>query len=537
MLKDLERVQDPACSFIFDPAAANDACDFLEKLPHVEGTWDTPNITLHVSTIFFVVNLFGFRDRIDTRVRRFSSALLALARKNSKSTIAAAILLYCFCCEHEAGPQIISAATTGDQAAIIFNIAKRMAEKSPELREEFQLEPFARSIVNWREGGSFKPINAKASTQDGLNPSHTSMDEIHAHKTHDLLNVLKSAAGARRNALWLYTTTEGYPNPGPWAEMRRFAQQVLEGLVEADHYFFLIYALDEEEGKEGDQDYQPADDDFDESKWPKANPLMEVNPVLAFEIRKAAIEAKQMPGSLAEFRIKRLNRQAAGARTWINISKWKRCAGAVNLALLQGKKCFGGLDGASTTDLMAFRLVWLIDDIYYTLGWRWVPAEAVAQRTQRGTVPYAGWVNAGLIRVQERETLDHKAIGKEIIEICKPFKVVRINYDPWNLANLVSDLDADGFKMEEFRQGPKSYHPAMIALEEIYVSQRLRHGDDAVLNWCASNLVPRYDDNNNMAPDKKRSPDKIDDACALLMGIAGWGPPKEKPRKHQLVVV
>lgn len=194
---------------MFDRWHANDACDFIQKLPHVEGTWTNPDgspqpcIVLHPSHLFFVVQLFGFRKHDGTR--RFTSALFAVARKNAKSTLAAAIMLYCMCCEDEPGAQLISGATTGSQARIIWNTAKRMVEKKPALREAFGMECWANAVTRFDNGGSFKPINAKASTQDGLNPSHTALDEIHAHKTADLLNVLQSAAGARRNPLWLFT--------------------------------------------------------------------------------------------------------------------------------------------------------------------------------------------------------------------------------------------------------------------------------------------------------------------------------------------
>ena len=74
--------------------------------------------------------------------------------------------------------------------------------------------------------------------------------------------------------------------------------------------------------------------------------------------------------------------------------------------------------------------------------------------------------------------------------------------------------------MIEFRQGTKSYHPAMQALERLYRSGKVQHGGDPVLTWCAANLVPRFDDNMNMAPDRKRSADKIDDMCAFLMALS-----------------
>jgi phage terminase large subunit-like protein len=267
------------------------------------------------------------------------------------STLAAGIGLYCLTMENETGPQVIPAATTGDQAKIVFNVARRMVERTPDLQEAFNLQAFTRSIAAYESGGFLRPINAKASTQDGLNPSCVILDEVHAHKTHDLLNVLQSAAGARRNPLFLFTTTEGYETPGPWPEMRKFAQQILEGGVDADHFLAVIYSIDDE------------DDEFDEKIWYKANPLLESNPLLMDAIRKDAEEAKSMPGRHAEFLIKRVNRQSSTAKGWIDLMKWKSCEGNVDLEELKAYPCYGAHDLASTRDLTSFRLVLVKDGV------------------------------------------------------------------------------------------------------------------------------------------------------------------------------
>lgn len=545
-LKDKTRAKEASAPFYFDDDAADDACDFLEKLPHVEGKWDTETIVLHPAHVFFVVNLFGFRNNDQTR--RFTTALMCVARKNAKSTLAAAILVYCLCCEDEPGAQVISAATTGSQARIVFNIAKGMVNKTPDLRDAFALETFVNAVANWETASNFRPINAKASTQDGLNPSHTCLDEIHAHKTADLINVLRSAAGARKNALWLYTTTEGYETPGPWPEIRKFAEQVLTGILEADHFFTVIFALDEQEGEPGEAGYFEADGDFDESKWIKANPLMDVNPLLNREIKKLALEAKQIPSTLGEFKIKRLNRKATAAHAWLNIERWKRCNGEVDLTMLEGKRCTAGLDGAATTDLFAFRLVWEVEDMYYTWGMRWCPEDAVKLRTERKTVPYAGWVSAGLIKAIPGHTLDYEIIEDDIAALIERFHPETVNYDSWNVRDLLNrlrkkfpDVQVPGGKPEsifhEFRQGAKSFHPAMKATEKAYLENKLRHGGDAVLNWCMANVVPRRDENMNVAPDRKRSADKIDDAVALFMAFGAMENQPKAEKEYQLIFV
>ena len=511
-IRDLKRSQSKKPPFLFSPGQANRACAFIEQLPHVEGKWDSENITLHPAHVFFVVNLFGFRGHDSNR--RFTTAVLAVARKNAKSTLAAAIMLYCMCFENEQGAQLVSAATTGQQARIVFKVAQRMVEMQGDLCAEFDMEVFANSIARYEIGAIFKPINSKASTQDGLNPSHVSLDEIHAHKTHDLLNVIRQAAGARESPLYLYTTTEGFETPGPWPEIRAFGWNVLLGVVEAEHMLVLYYAIDDE------------DDDFDESKWGKANPLIDVNPLIMREARKLAIEAKNMPGTLAEFRIKRLNRPSSSATSWTNLTKWKRCGGAFELDHMKGAKCWGALDLASTTDMAAWRLLWLIEETYYTWGRFWVPAEAIAHRTERKSVNYAGWVEAGFVTQCEGATIDYGMIQRDVVSDIRRFNPLMIAYDRWNATQLINALiedegieaatENDPHGLIEFIQGPKSYSPAMKLCESAYLNGNLRYGVDPVLTWHMANVVPRYDVNMNVAPNKLKSPDKIDGACALF---------------------
>lgn len=510
-LSDLERAKKKGPPFRFDEWHANDVCDFAEKLPHVEGVWETPTIVLHESHVFFLVQLFGFRKPDGTR--RFTTALFAIARKNAKSTLAAVVSLYCQVCEDEVGPQVITAATTYDQASIVFKVAKRMVEKTSDLREAFSMEVFAKAIASYENGGTYKALHAKASTQDGLNPSCTVLDELHAHKNHDLLNVLKSAAGARRNPLWLYLTTEGYSNPGPWQEEREFAKKVLRGIVEADHYLAIYYAVDEKDEDLG----TTADDDFDEEAWHKANPLMTVNPLLLAEIRKAAIEAREKPGTHAEFKIKRLNRPASVAGGWVNLTKWRECKGLVDMGALKGVPCWAGLDLSSTTDMTSFRLVWRQGRKIITQGWRWVPSAAVRQRTLRGLVPYAAWVQGKFLLESGDEAIDYTPIENQIIWAHENLNLQGVGYDGWNATQTVQRLKKANVPMVQFIQGPKSYHPAMQELEIAYLNGDLVHGNDPVLNWNASNLVARKDDNLNNAPDKRKSTEKIDDMCALLM--------------------
>ncbi|MCW8960191.1 MAG: terminase large subunit [Ignavibacteriaceae bacterium] len=506
-LNDLKRAKKKDCTFYFSEDWAVYACEFVETLHHVEGTWDSPTITLHDSMVFFYVNLYGFRNR-ETGKRRFTTAVWASGRKNAKSTgLGAPIGLFSQFEEDEEGAQVVSAATTGDQAKIVWGVAKRMVEKNKDFREHHNAQPYARTIAGFNNGSVFKYISAKASTQDGLNPSCAIIDEVHAHPNHDLINVLKSAAGARSNPLFLFVTTEGYAKGDtPWPELRMYSHQILSGAVEADHVLTIIFSIDDD------------DDEFDEKVWIKANPLIEVNPILFEEIKKEAKEAMSMPSKMAEFRIKRLNRPSAAAEAHIDLAKFQQNKTVMSLDELEPYPCWMALDLSATRDLTTIRMLWDVDGQYHTHGWRFLPKNGIHQQTASGGDVYSGWKEQGLIIETPGETVNQAVIKDKIVELYDRFQPIAVGSDPWNARELIRILNDDyNIDCQEIRQGAQTYHPAIKKCDEAYYSGDLYHGCDPILVWCAGNLVMRYDQNMNQAPDKKNSANKIDDMAALYM--------------------
>lgn len=509
----------------FDDRYARHACEFIEQMPHVEGVWPFPTVQLEPFQSFMLVQLFGFRKdspmrgatiRLDGRgepfrPRRVTSFLFACGRKNAKSTLGSGIGLYIQAFEPEPGQQLFSAATNFRQALAIFNVAKKMVERCRDLRERIGLQVFSKRISRPSAGSEFEPLHAKASTKDGLNPSCCLIDEVHAHPDGALISVLTSAAGARVAPLFAYFTTEGYLSRGPWAEIRGFADAVFSGAVTADHFLPVIFSVDKD------------DEDFAEDSWVKANPLMLTNPHLHDAVAREAIEAKGMPSKLAEFRVKRLNRPSNPADSWVDMGKWLACdQSPVTLDDFRGLAVYGGLDMSSTCDLAAFQIVAEHPERGLIIkGWKWVPGAAVAARLARGSVPYSGWVESGWLEEIEGDVIDQRRIRDKVIEIAAEINMLKLFVDPWNTKQTSGELLEAGVIVEEFVQGPKSYHPVMRRFEELYITGKVCGGGDPVLNWCIGNLIARRDVNLNMAPDKRRAPDKIDAGVATLMAMAG----------------
>lgn len=524
-LDDLKKSNRRSFAYRFDEWHAADICGFIEKLPHIEGKWETPHIVLEPAQIFILALMFGWRRKEDG-LRRFTTAYIELARKNAKSTLAAGVALYCLTCEGEVGPQIIIGATTGEQAQKVFRPAKQMVERTPPLREAFGLEALAKSIPCYQNSGFIQTINAKSSTQDGWNPHVGVLDELHAHKDRGLYDVIRSAFGARRNPLLWIITTAGYDVTGVCYEQRTLVTKILQGVVRAEHYFGIIYTLDE------------GDDEFDPAVWIKANPLLGKS-VQLNDLKGYAAEAKASPDSHGEFLTKRLNVWTRAKKGHVNVRKWQKCDGQVILDDLVSIPCWGALDVGAVSDMTAFRLVWelplkagqkvptdaegkplgSIRGRVQTWGRFYLPEQTVVPRTERGNVPYQTWAKEGKLVVTPGEVTDYAYIERDISWALSTFKVQGIAFDPWNARDIANRLLDDNAPMIEFRQGIPSFNGPMKELDRLYVSGRLDHDGDEILAWNASNIVARKDVNENIAPDRLNSQEKIDGYVTLVMAL------------------
>lgn len=372
-LDDLKRAKRRNCEFYFSEWDGDDVCDFIEKLPHVQGSWDTPTLTLEPAQTFILVNVFGFRRKSDDR-RRFTRAYIEVARKNAKSTLTAGIVLYCLTCEGELGPDIVVGATTRAQADKVFKPAKQMVDRTSALRDAFALKAWARSITCGDNGGSVQPINSNPSTQDGWNPYVGVLDELHAHKGRGLFDVIRSAFGARKQPLMWMITTAGYNVHGVCYEQRSLLVKILNGAVTADHYFGIIFTIDE------------GDDPFDEANWRKANPMLG-SAVDLSELRGYAIEAKASPESLGEFLTKRLNVWLNAASGWLSPAQWKKAKiEGLDWSDFHGLECTIGADLADKDDITAVVMIGQEEDGKIIVKPKFfIPAAALVRETQSDT--------------------------------------------------------------------------------------------------------------------------------------------------------
>ncbi|QTH21986.1 terminase large subunit [Rhizorhabdus wittichii] len=538
-LDDLKRSKTGAFGYSFSAWHANDACDFIEKLPHIEGVWDTPEIRLEPAQIFVIACVFGWRVK-KTGLRRFTMVYEEVARKNAKSTKTAGISLYCLCCENEVGPQVLTVATTFDQAKKVFHPAKRMVEKTPALQEAFGVIPWAKSITCAENGGYMQPLHAKSKSQDGHNPHLVTLDEFHAHKDRSLFNVMRSAFGARKQPLMWIITTAGSDINGPCYEERAFAAKVLNRTVIAEHYFAIIFTLDRAEDY-GD-DRKEGDDPFDESKWIKANPLLGAA-VQLDELRQFAIEAKNNPAAEGEFKTKRLNIWIGALSAWLNVTQWEACADAsLTLDDFDGLECYLGGDLSNVDDLSALVLAAVdANGRLLVKVWFYVPEDRLKSQdtaTKQITELYQRWADDGHLTTTAGDFIDHRVIEDQIRALKERFTIKKAVFDQWNSGlAMASRLNEDFGEPDnpfavQLAKNAKNHTDPAKAIEARVKSgpRRLRHDGNPVMKWMVGNAVVDRRTDGSLLPKKEtaNSPNKIDGVDAMINATAPMLLPEEE---------
>lgn len=523
--QDQKRAAGGKWNYYFSEWHANDVCDFIEKLPHVEGAWDTETITLEPAQIFILCTVFGWRqwsgpEQVKSDYRRFNTAYIEVARKNAKSTLTSGVALYCLTCEGENGPQIKTAATTGSQARIVFDVCKKQVERTADLQEAFSLTPMANSIVCWANGGHIQPINAKASTQDGLNPHLSIIDELHAHKDRALFDVLKSARGARKNPLSWYITTAGYNQVGVCFEQRTLVTKILDRVFEAEHYFGIIFTLDDEiRGAQG-KVIRKADDPYDPKVWIKANPLLGVS-VQEKELGDFAREAKQSPQSEGEFKTKRCNLWLNAAAAWLNMSQWDACADhSLKIEQFYGRDAWLAGDLSSRIDITALILLTLTDEGFLVwFGKFFLPEENVKELSKKHA-HYLAWEKQGLFTLTPGNYIDYDLIESSAEEWAGRFNIRSgIAFDNKGSQQIAGSLEKKGHTTVIMPYTSKEITSAALDLEGKIQAGLCRHNGDPVMKWMASNTVVDRRVDGTVLPKKesKDSANKIDGIAALLM--------------------
>jgi len=520
---DLEHSKSDGCKYYFNADAATKPIRFIELLPHVKGAWAARRgkdrrIKLEGWQKFIIANIFGWLNK-QTGLRRFLEVYICVCRKNGKSVIAAGIGLYMLVEDGEYGAEVYCGATTEKQAWEVFSPAKKMVERTPNLKASYGVSPHARKLICDKKGSKHSPDESKfepviGKPGDGSSPSCAILDEVHEHDDDVLYDTMSTGMGAREQPLLLMITTAGTNPAGPCFQHQKKLQNTLQDYKSesADQqYFGIIYSIDEK------------DDWTSEESLVKANPNIGIS-VGAEWLRTKQLEASRNARKQNTFKIKHLDQWVYAKSAWLNMVDWQK-AGDENLCIEDFKGCdsIKGLDMSSKLDITADVTMFEkeIDGIqhFFFFGNFYIPEELMKDPERKH---YEQWVREGHLLTCDGDTIDYDQVQDLAVAECKEYQVKEVAFDPWGATQIVQNIHKENPSIE-IVEVPQNYSisDAMKEFERLLKLGRIHHNNNPALNWMMGNVVAKeIDDGKKMRPVKEGRDNKIDGAVAAIMALS-----------------
>jgi phage terminase large subunit-like protein len=544
--KDLDRQDTEDFPYRFDAEAGRRICQFAELLPHIRGPKafvvgrddnDRPiwnRLVLEPWQCWLLSTLFGWQREDGTR--RFRVGLILIPRKNGKSVLGAVVSLYMLAFEGGSG-ECYSAATTRDQAKIVAEIVWEMANRSPQFRDHYKIRLGAKTRLSLSipsNAAKFEPLSAEANSLDGLNVLLAVIDELHAHKTRGVYDVLDTATGTQLQPMLLSITTAGVEIGGICHEKLGYLEKVLEGVETDETFFGTNYTIDQ------------GDDLRQEVIQRKANPNFGVS-VQADDLMRKVQEAQHSPSALNNVLTKHFNVWIRSESSWMTADVWNTCTAKVTTDSLAGLPCWIGVDLGETRDPSSLALLFKTGDQQFALVPRiYMPADVAARSP---IAQMSGWCRSGHIIVTEGNEADYARIQGDLLDFMRTLHVREIDFDRRSARLMMQQIrmalepqfgrDRVEQIVLDIPQSLETMDPAMKFAETIVLKKTLQHDGNPAMSWMISNIVIERNHKNEIYPRKaggKDSPNKIDGAIAFFTALSRAMRVQEDPQPLMVIV-
>lgn len=507
----------------FDPERVDRVIKAFGLLRHTQGRLAGKPLTPDPWQVAYILApIFGWvkQDEYGDWVRIIRNFYLDIPRKNGKSTLAGGLAIYLTAADGEPAAQVLAAATRKDQARYVFDPIKALCDRAPALRGH--VKPYQSKILHPASGSYFQVVASEGDALHGANVHGAVIDELHLHKTKDLVEAIETGTGSRSQPLVVKITTadEGKPNT-IYAQNRHYVEQLAKKIFRDETRYGVVFAVDRDA------------DPFSVATLKRANPGYGISPTRNF-LKGEAEAAKNDPAKLAAYKRLYLGIRTKQTTAYIDLKEWRANAGPgpIQDTDLLGRECYGGLDLGSVSDLTA--LCWLFPQPHgdgYDALWRiWTPEDnldALDKRTAGSASKL--WVPQGWLQTTPGNVTDYAYIKKQILDDSELFSVQSIGFDRWNSSHLVTELMEQDVNMVRVGQGYMSMNPALKEVSRLTKMgaagtlkdrrPRLRNGGNPVMVWMIDNLAVTTDPAGNVKPDKANSNEKIDGVSALCTAM------------------
>lgn len=504
--------------YIFDEERALRPIKFIETFcKHSKGEWAGKPVILELFQKAYISALFGFIDK-ETNLRRYKESMFYVARKNGKSTMLSGIAAYMMIADNEAGAEIYSCATKKDQAKLVFDETLNMINQSPYLSKHIKKRKS--DLYFPLTMSKFQPLGKNSDTLDGLNAHCVIIDELHGVKDRNLYEVMQQSQSARRQPLLIMITTAGTVRECIFDDIYEYSCNIVDGTFEDDTFLPIIYELDKKE------------EWLDENCWSKANPSLGAIKKLD-DLKRKVEKAKNSPKDLSGVLTKDFNIRNTLSNAWLNFDDINNTE-TFDIENFKNFYAIGGADLSITTDLTCATLLFINKEIDKETGKEiekryihqmyWLPSENFNERVKIEKIPYDKWLERGLIRLCNGNSINYSDITDWFIEMLNNYGITPlwIYYDNYSAKYWVEEMKAHGFKMERCIQGAKTLSLPMQQLGADLKAKKVNYNNNPILKWCLTNTGVYEDRNGNIVPIKNQSAkQRIDGVASMLDAYVG----------------
>ena len=453
--------------FFFDPHKANTAIEWIEThCFHTEGPLAPGNLKLEVWQKAMISIMFGIVDKNGTR--QFREVLLVVGRKNGKSLLASAVANYVFRNEGGYGSRVFCIAPKFDQADIIYNCIWQMVQLDPEwqqLKEHLSEKDEHNKkihddgmLARHRQtdlaipgmNSTVKKIAFNSKSSDGFNPSLTICDEVAAWEGDKGLKqyeVMKSAMGARLEAMLFSCTTSGYVNDSIFDELMKRSTRFLLGDSKETRLLPILYMGDN------------IDKWNDINELHKSNPNLDVSVSTDYLLEEIAV-AEGSLSKKAEFIVKYLCLKQNSSLAWLPAKLVENASSdPLSLEDFRESYCVGGIDLSQTRDLTSACIVIEKNGELFVFSHFWLPAERIDEATQRDGLPYSIYIQRGILSPSGDNFINYHDCFEWFRMLIEEYHIypLQVGYDRYSAAYLIQEMEASGIHCDSVFQGENLY--------------------------------------------------------------------------------